>query len=595
MKNATHYLLGGCIFLLLLVTCRVIGLTTGFLTNPVLAIVVAGFLAVAWQWQGRPLNSWTALVQPRERDWRWIFPAPLLIAFLLAWIYRKGIVLPVHDPIAIPSLAVFLAANVLPAKAFALGSFAHTYPPGAPALYAYALSVISPVTGLAAMKLANLLALLLIPAAWGWMWQRCFKLPFSRRCWIPICYLSFLGLERTLGFALPFAGKNALLFGICAAPCMIIAIIESCQRRFQWVLSAVALFGLTLVNYSLLHLVIAVIGGYMLMELWQRRLSFVVIARLVALLGITGLLIWSFLHDAISDPRAGSLQFTPLAGTARLVKDFFSRMPASIIYNDSDFGIDQPYYRGVIFMIGVVLACWISSSATSSRIKSALGAAIAAMLLVLAFAFGIVPAAITLDYARWILWPVQAMAFALTLSLLISAIGSSVRTVQVLAGLASTVICIYGVTELYRDSKVYRRVVNNQAISRQWLVSTANFLEFKANERPCVLIGDSSLTGDHLSVIQFDRPYSYIETVSRCRFANGSWIDRGDSDARQWDGFPTPARLRQLTTTGYVMLIGRPKRIDAYLARIHDSEPAMAWTPIRTDMHSTIYVPTMHP
>ena len=572
--------------LLFFVALRFMALQAGLAATAVLPAALAALLLLAW-WHAAPPATGVAQAagipaRPRSGWSRlsWL-PAPLFAAAAMVWIYRHGAVLPAHDPLAIPSLAQVLRGGQLPSALFPQGSFAHAYPPGGPILYALLPSALEAARALTLMKMANLLVIALIPATWGWLYHRLHgPRGVSIALWLPLCYFAFWGLERTIGFALPFAGKNALTLGIFLVPMVALGIVQGLRTRWTWPLAGLGLFGLMLINYSLLHLVCAVLGGYLLVQLWRRRLHLPELLALAGVMAVAGVLVLVCLHEAISDPRAGSFHFAPWAGLWAALGVWLQELSPVVLFNGNGFGLHHAPYRGAIFLLAWAVAMGLARRFRLDDVQDGLLASLVATLLPMAFAMGIVPAGISLDYARWILWPPQAIGYAWVLAAFAQCALRLPVPGRLLAAACAVAIVGGGTWLAWHDNRTYARVLHQQAVTRGQLREQARLLETLAGPRACVLVGDSVITADNLSAIQFERVLDHMEIVSRCRWANGSWIYKGPDAARAWDGLPSPEHLRQLQEQGEVLLIGRPQKIETYLGQLRQSGEDAAWAPV---------------
>lgn len=552
-------------------------------------------------WLAPPvLAAVAAVMRPLYRCWprdesaqSWLSALPLLCAAgLVAWTYSGPNILPAHDPIAIPALAAHLAAGELPATIYHPGSFGHAYPSGAPLLFSSLWAVVTPAQGLMLLKYITLAALVLIPATWGWLFHRVFALPLSITFWLTICYLAFWGLERTIGFVLPFAGKTALIWALTMCPLLLAFMLDCAHRRSRWIwlVGGLALFGLIMLNYSMAHLAAACLAGIWLAGFERSRAHWMAALRLAAMLVFAAALVLLLMRDAISDPRAGGFQFAPLLRLQQMVELFLDEATPVVIFHNTDFGLLQPVYRGAIQIGAWALAWWAAAHVAQGAYIRGLRACLCIIVLILLAGFGVIPAGITLDYARWIVWPLQALSFAVAMAIAISAArewrGAPRAIAAALAiALAGTAIAMIGL-----DAPPLKHIVRRDAVPIKRLVQEARWLENEAGPGPCRLVGDSHVTGDNLSVFHVERLYSHVALVSRCRFVNGSWVDKGMPEARAWDGLPTLGHLRTtLAPDTRLLLIGSPERMQPYMARLANEEAKLSWETLRLSGASSVW------
>lgn len=565
------------IFLLLTSALLSIGLSLGRVLPPSwLALwLVAGGCAAMY-----------AFRSPRSVDGPgpdWLSLLPILCATaLVTWTYSGPNVLPVNDPIAIPALATHLVAGELPASVYPPGSFGHAYPSGAPLLFSALWGAMSPAQGLMVLKLLTLLALVLIPASWGWLLHRSFALPLRLPLWLTLCYLAFWGLERTIGFVLPFAGKTALIWALALCPLLTAFLWDSAHRAspWRWLAGGLALFGLIMLNYSMAHLTAACLAGLWLARLERGRAGQAVAAlRLFAMLTLAALLVLLLMRDAISDPRAGGFQFAPWLRMHHMVELFLQEKTPVVIFHNTEQGMVQPLYRGAIQLAAWALAWLAAPHVAQGRYVRSLRACLLIILLILLAGFGVVPSGITLDYARWIVWPVQALSFALVMAMAWSAAREWRGLPRALAAVLATLLIGASLFMIRLDGPALKQVVRADAVPIKRLVQEAGWLQEMAGPGPCRLIGDSHVTGDNLSVYQVSRLYGHVPLVSSCRFVNGSWVDKDVAEARAWDGLPSADQLRTLLNApgATLLLIGSVERMQPYMSRLAGEGMPLAW------------------
>nr|WP_326531791.1 hypothetical protein [Rhodoferax sp.] len=508
-----------------------------------------------------------------------------VLFFALLWMFYKSDVLPTHDSTALPRFAQIIEHGQLLSDAYPKGRSGHAYPPGGPLLYRYAFGLLPPISALWFMKMTSLAAVALIPLAWGWMYHRLLPLPMHFVPWIALCYLAFWAGERTIGFALPFAGKNALIYGIALAPLVIVFMIETLKSRFGWLLAGLAVFGLTLINYSLLHLVAAVVGAYAAVALLRRSMGWRDLLRLFGCFAVPSLLMLALLGDVIRDPRAGNFHFAPVNGLLQLVEVYTRRLSPVVIYHDAQFGIAHYPYRGTLFLVALAICFSLLRRGGREQEMYAVGGISLGVFLVLMFAFGVIPLGITLDYARWIVWPIQAVAMAAVAAALLHR--SSGWTIPSVVVACVAVGCAAWVFK--EDARTYRREVAGQAITKRDLLALSNLYTKQAGLRPCRIVAESAISSDGLSAAQLQRKFDYSEIISACHFVNGSWVDAGEPDARAWDGLPPASRLERFAGDA-IFLIGSREKIDTYVRRLEHAGAPLQWIQISDEAGITLRV-----
>lgn len=502
--------------------------------------------------------------------------APVCIGLAAAWVlllFNHGWALPPGDPIAVPQFAHTLAEGRLLTQAYPPGSSAHAYPPGYPVLLAPVAALAPPLVLLALFKALTLACVVLIPVAWAWLHRRLFAPQAPWWLCLALAYAAFFIGDRTLGFVTPFAGKNALLLALPLFPAVAMATLGLARDPRRWPLAVVPVYGLVLVHYTMLHLTAAVLGAWLLVGLATGRTRWPELVRVVAVGAAAAGLLLLFNHEALSDSRAGSVVFDPLGGLGRLVGMLIGARPAFVAFMDADFGLPASPFRGPVLIGCVALAVAVGLGARRPRLAEAAGVYLLAFLAALAFAVGIVPAGISLDFVRWFAWPLQAGLF-LCAGLALAALWQDHPgwPRQALATLAVLAAC-GGLRLLYADGRVERGVFAQTAVGRADLAAVDAVLPDRDEARPCFLIGDSFVQPGDRVVLQYSRAWSYAETLSPCLFLNGSWVRPGPPGGRAADTLPTAGALRALPPGSAVFFVGSPGKFTAYARRMAREAP----------------------
>lgn len=545
--------------------------------RPIVIGAVPVAAVTAWlAWRGLPSRPAQDATQGLER--LMIAGAVVYFAIML----HAGDVLPAGDAIAVPQLAQTLAAGKLPTAVFPPGSSAHAYPPGYPILFAPVRALVPPVEALGVFKALNILVAALIPAAWAWLQIRLFRPPLPAWAVLAASYFAFLAVERTLGFVLSIGGKNAALLGLLLAPFAVVLATCFTRRWSGTVLAALALFGLTLVHYTMLHLMAALLGAYAVVGLASRRVTAGEVLRLALAGAAAALTMWLLLSQALSDPRAGATAFAwtaMLAGAWQALASLVAQAPPTVIFMDQDFGHPGSPYRGLL-----LIACTAISLAAAGRLRApGLGQGALVWLCVfavgLAFGYGALPAGITLDFARWFLWAVQAAIIAnaacAILALLLARPARSNRVGYAAAG----VVVLVAASLMIRDAAVETWRNRELAIRGQDLLEIEALLGEAPGAR-CHLIGESRNIVVGLAVLQQALAWNYAEIMSPCRYLNGSWVLPGAPGGQAWNGLPSVDVLRGLRPADGLIFVGRPPLQAAYSARLREAGLAGVWTPL---------------
>ena len=476
----------------------------------------------------------------------------VFFAFLLIIYQPSGAVLPVHDPIAVPTIAKIISEGSFPASYYSPADLAYSYPPGYPIIFSYFVTLFG-IRALTVFKDLNLAVLAAIPLAWAWQVRELFSPKIHSR-WLFIgSYLAFFGLERTLSFALPGAGKNAMLLAALVTPLLLVTLFQLANDPKKWMAGGLVFFGGALLHYSIFYLVSTFFAGYVIYGILTRTIGYRNVAGL-AFMGILGMLGFVLLFpEALQNPQTGelgiriSLERMQLVWAAIVAK--YSVVLA--IYNSQINNISglapSPY-------TGLVLAASVGFASLVTETRSLAVTYGLAILLSLLCGYGVIQLGLQLDIMRWYLWTFEAVALLAGILALLTFAATSPRIVYLIF------ICIitFGLVRLARDSVwVY---MQQQPLTTDDLLKIPKIIDpILRPAQPCYLIGQSidvytsPLPG---MIVQSRRDLDYLEYTTPCQFLNGSWVQGGALGGRELNGFPAVAVLRSASQSGLVMFVG---------------------------------------
>jgi len=559
----------GCEF----VTLRLHGGIMGLMLALFFAIFIGHLLH-------RANSRYRSVFSKNSRSLRFCVITVAAFAVLIVSVYHRGYVLPAYDPIAVPLLAKTVASGHLPIDIFQIGSSAYAYPPGYPILFSPVMRFVPPVDAYFIFKVASLTTILLIPITWTWMQQRLF--PIGATSWqvLLAAYLIFFGIERTIGFSVAFAGKNSVLLGILLAPIVVVTAVRQAHSSTGWLLAAIPLFGLVLIHYTMLHLAACLLGGYVLVGLTTKSVTWKDAGRL-CLMGIlvTGLLLF-FLKAALFDPRAGSFHFNPSLGFQHILHVLFTRKSPLTIYSDRDFGIPGFPYRGLVLGACTCISIVISYLIKVPGIRHGACLYSLAFIASLAMAFDVVPSGLAFDFARWFAWALQA-------AILLQTCIALIKVVQLRAGisryLSVTGIVVGALTALVLiriDWQLYKSINESSCLSRRDLLNMQTLLTTASAGQPCFLIGSSRRLPDGLATMQSEKIWEYAESATSCTFINGSWMQPGLVDGRALNGFPSAKDIVSTIHKGVLIFLGDQKTLNTYTEQLSTYGIALKWVQI---------------
>lgn len=534
--------------------------------NAVLAGAIVGVAGII------ALQTGAAAYRPAGGSY---LPPVAVITVAAAWViwtYWAGAVLSGHDSINVPTMAERLASGVLPIDTYRPGDNAYSYPPGYPIAFIPIVSMLDKVTALTAFKMMSLLTAALIPASWAWLLIRLF--PTSTPVWISLLlsYVVFFGLERTLMFGA--AGKNSTYLMELLTPPAIMILLQTSQRWRDAPLGALALFGLLLIHYSALHLVVCVIAGCVLVDLMRRDLDIRGTVTLLVMGGAAAAMLMLLYGEALADPRSAGFRHV---GIASALESMVQALTAEsntvlVIFHEVDvLGLARSPYRGLLLVASacVALLIWLRlRTRDTANIAAGAIAFLVAIVSALAMATQLAPARIKPEYVRWFLWTVQS-GLMLCGALAIAALVNASRARKVLAGACVLIpLATLGPVAL-SDAIAFHR-------SNAWLaVHRADLQQFRTlllqasdPQRPCFLIGQSEVEPLQVAFAHQAFILDYAEFLAPCTFVNGGWLRGPIPHGRALDGYPPIAVLDELLHDGSVLFVGAVDARNTYAARI---------------------------
>jgi hypothetical protein len=561
-------LLGSVLAFLLAVSVWfvVLRFSLGWPLNAVFAVAIAGVVGV------RALRPGAGSERTPGNSGLLSFAIIIVAAAWVISTYWAGVALPGHDPITVPTIADRMAAGVLPTEIYKRGDHAYAYPPGYPIAFIPVVSMLDKVTALTAFKTLSLLTAALIPASWAWLLTRLF--PISTPVWISLLlsYAIFFGLERMVVFGA--AGKNTTYLMLLLAPPTILIMLRTSERWRDAAIGMLALFGLVLIHYSALHLVVCVLAGCAVVDLVRRNPDI----RCMIILAVMGIgatiMLLAFYGEALADPRTAGLQQAHIPNALRSMLQAVTAesSPLLVIFHGVDvLGLARSPYRGALLLAsaGIAFVVWrLLRTRDAANVAAGASAFLVAALCALAMATKLVPARIEPDYVSWFLWTIQGVVM-LSGGLAILILITAMRTRRLLAGACALVaLAALGFTAV-KDSIQFRRANAWLAIHRPELLQLRTLL-LRASDprRPCFLIGRSQPEIFQVNFAHQSFILGYAEYLTPCTFANGGWMRVPVRDGRALDGYPSIAALNDLLQEGSVLFVGDVDAQNAYASRL---------------------------
>jgi hypothetical protein len=491
-----------------------------------------------------------------------VLSAIICFAALLTIYTPSGAVLPAYDPIAVPTIAKIISEGKSPLDYYSPSDLAYSYPPGYPILFSYVVKLFG-LDALFIFKTANLAVVASIPLAWALQVRALFQPGLPSRWIILGSYLAFFGLERTISFALPGAGKNSMLLAALVAPVLLVTLFRLADEPKKWLAGGIVFFGAILLHYSILYMAGTFFAGYVIYSILTRKIGSRKVAGFL-FMGCVGLLALMLLFpEALKNPQTGELGAKISLDRTRFIWDTITEKYSVIfaIYNpvnNLDFGFSPSPYMGLL------LAGCLGFAFSIAETRSLAATYALAILVSLVCGYGVVSVGLQLPAMRWYVWTFDAVALLACLLALLTLAPSSPRMVY----LALLGITAFGFVRIAGDTWwVYHRA-ELQKLTTDDLVRIPNLIKpILRPAQPCYLVGQSktNVMVGSLSPGMFSQPrkdLDYLEYTTACRYLNGSWIQGGAPGGRELNGFPAVSVLRTASQRGPVMFVGTDTGLD---------------------------------
>lgn len=491
----------------------------------------------------------------------------------VAAIYWKGVTLPANDPIADPTFSSVLERGITLNHFYAIGDSGHSYPPGVPLLLSFLMSLGGNITTLISFKALCLVAVALMPLTWAWGIRRLLGISTPLKFIVPAFYVSAFAFERTLNYALPFAGKNSQLIMLMLLPAFLVKIqaIKS-RNAASIILSGMVFLGIILIHYSAIHLTFVMLVPIYLIKFfkekraWRSALADTARPLIICTLGITFFLL--LFPDALHDPRStlgGSYDFR-LSITHFFEAWLEPNTSMLAIFNDTKVQAIGSPARGYI-LIGCVLFCWLAKRAGARlRRNSELegiftGAACLFLSLIAAMIMGsgLINTGASLDFTRWFIFPIQ---FSL-IGLAVVSIFLLIRNLRfawssVLLALA---FAIASLTVLYRDTIAVKRGAGVGVLTKSNIIALQK--SFPVSSDDCFIISPNTAAGQNTFAQKY-RIMEYAEMVTHCTMVLGSWVHGASPGWRDKDGLPRSTAYAALPGNARVYFVGSADEREKY-------------------------------
>lgn len=492
------------------------------------------------------------------------------VLFYLGWIYALGVVLPANDPVAVPTFASILNQKTPLYEYYAHGESGATYPPGFPLLLSMTYVFLDHAGVLLLFKILCILAVGLIPFSWSWLAKRVFNIPLPLTTIAIAFYIAGFGIERTLNYALPFAGKNSQLFLLLIFPIFFVHLTNAPRRNWLYVIALGFLFYcLTLFHYSALYVSFALLmATSIIWFLPNPKQSFAIVVRglFVGLIG-AGCFIF-FSSEALQDPRRtiGGVYDLGSAFTTFIQIFFGTDTDLLSIFNVSDFQNVGSPMRGYL-LIGCLLfsAIVMRKSKNQHNEKSAKpiflcsGAFFLVIVIAAALGSGLVPAGVNLDFYRWFIFPAQIGVIAcalLSAYVLLKSINRKIAISLV------TVFLMLPTLVFVTDARKIKKVVDSDAISYSQIQGMHDSLI--SGPSGCGILSPNFVVIENFTYKQKYRMLEYAEMLTGCRMLAGAWVHAPSVGWRKNDGLPSGDVFNSIPIDMNLYFVGTRSELEKY-------------------------------
>jgi hypothetical protein len=506
----------------------------------------------------------------RSNETRSLFLIIVGVLLYLGWIYARGIVLPANDPVAVPTFASVLNQGTLLHEYYMRGESGATYPPGFPLLLSFAYVFLNHAGVLLLFKILCILAVALLPLSWAWFSKRIFNIPLPLTFIAIAFYIAAFGIERTLNYALPFAGKNAQLFLLWLFPLFVVYLVKTPGRNgLYWLALGFLFYCLTLFHYSVFYVALALLAPVSV--IWflkapRQRLALVWRWLFVGLVGL-GCFI-AFSNEALHDPRRAVGGAYDLGNAFEtFIKIFFGTNTLLLsIFNSSvvqDLGSPMRGYLLIGCLAFSASVMWQTKNQYYEKLTKSIflcsGAFFIAIVIAAAMGCGLIPVGVSLDFYRWFIFPAQMGVIAcalLSAHVLLKNINSKV-TIPIAAAFLLLVAMVFVV-----DTVKIKKVVDSKAVFRSQIQDIHHI--FISGPSGCGILAPNRIVLKDFSYAQKYRSLEYAEMLTGCRMLAGSWVHAPNVGWREDDGMPGSNAFSTIPTGMTLYFVGTLSELDVY-------------------------------
>ncbi len=547
-----------------------------------------------------------------KSEWKEHLPdllIPALSVGLIAFLLKNTFILPVYDPVTVPSLAkIIFNAGTIPETLSPYSDDPFTYPPGYPVFISIFYTFNSPLFVLMVFKWINILVLSLTPAVWAYYFRKVYKFDFIKSYLVLIAfYYGFYFFDRTLILSVIYAGRNAMLFCAFLFPAVFFAMLHDRETWVDDIILTFAVLGGILIHFSFIFMFSGLLfthltlhyrnytkndilqcvypyKNYTKTDLLKCVYPFIIACILFVPLFLSFHNSQNPHQHVTQDPNMQAHSYSFLKSCSNLCRHLFTT-DNEIFWNFKGVGVEWKHKKILVLVFFLVPFFFALISRRKTKdppevsterqyIHNNIFIAVlifAMMILICVFwASGIIPkTGLNPDIVRWFAYNFYTLLFAVFFIFLCSLISMLKNRMLKKFFTGSIIIVIPFLFFLCCNdfNKLYKSVTRSR-ITYNEMKDLRNMLTSLISDRDCSLITESSLIWwNEKKAIHKYRPLEYYAVLSDLKILNGSWISTPIQGSREVEGLPSEQFYKDSSVENFYY-VGSKETMQKYLAQV---------------------------
>ena len=512
----------------------------------------------------------------------------IIIAFsfiCFCFLYHKSFLLPVHDPITVPSLAkIIYNAKCFPMTWEPLSSQSLVYPPGYSIFLSFFYSFENSLLVLLIFKYINICVVSFTPAIWAFYFRKIYRIEFIKTYIILLSfYYGFFLIDRTLPIALAYSGKNAVLYSHMLFPAVFFMFVKKNKTLLDDIIIILAILGSILTHYSFLFMFLLLLFSHIIINFKNEKKG---IPPYIILFTSAIILFMPYYLD-IRNSASILLNIPNGSINNALTVLNLSLLSISLPNNNYFFwmfySVDIPWHYKKIMILFFFMIPAVHHLVNRWLMKRSLAVSQARIIKsIFVFSLSIMGALVMLcalfikpvfhyEYIKWFVYnyfAVLASAFLIYLFDLTTKKNAEYGKKAIL--LIFIIIPIFHFYYANDFQHIYNKV-DSQKISYDELQDVQKKLNSLSKDGACYLITEShQITGmgwNH--TIQKYKPLDYYWVISDCKILNGSWISPPHENSRKLFDLPSQSFFES-TNFEPIYFIGKDETFRRYLKKLNN-------------------------